>query len=567
MIAFYTILFWKFAGATPGKLIIRAKIVDARTGIYANIWKLAIRYFFYPISLTLPSLGCIWVGIDSRKQSWHDKVAGTVVVRRNKMKKTKDIEPNNELEKMDQLFPTSPSMKDKNKWKWGKYLLIITSICFISITYFVYYADESLLPGAREWLYEPEFVEDNPENNGYYHLIGLFVPEEQSSFDLGYDQVKTNNEYVFDFSKNIKLADYRVDPPNADFGQDSKEIINIFNSESFIQYCKDNEKKITQTFNQFIYIEKRMNTISNAEYFKNTTSPSFVSKLLILMDLVNYNLLKNSYLTTLYLNGSKSKAISLLENDIKFARELSEKADFFILKIVTSLLLERDLKTFNHWLNYENVDLNYLQKSIQNINPISVSERDMEKAAKREFAFEVNLNLFMYNLTTKQKDFVCKNNHFTKNVVRSSRSILFKPHKTINQHYLIKNYLADLSRVTGKEFILLDKNPYIFQPSILDFVNNYIASMIMNEVNILHNDYVAYFHNVDAYINMLKLKTMIIDQNIAKNNIPDFLESHKDSLYNPYTTEAFKWDTEKSMLYFEGPYESDNNMKELKINL
>jgi uncharacterized RDD family membrane protein YckC len=27
-------------------------------------------------------LGLIWVGIDKRKQGWHDKLAGTVVVRR-----------------------------------------------------------------------------------------------------------------------------------------------------------------------------------------------------------------------------------------------------------------------------------------------------------------------------------------------------------------------------------------------------------------------------------------------------------------------------------------------------
>ncbi|MDP8201831.1 MAG: RDD family protein [Candidatus Tenebribacter burtonii] len=562
----YAVIFWKLFGATPGKLILRIKILDTQTGNIPSIWKLVIRFFIYLISLFSLFLGNVWIGLDSRKQSWHDKVAGTVVVRRNKIKKTKEIEPNTELEKMDPLFPTAPSLKDNNKWKLGKYLLIITAICFISITYFLFYADESLLPGARKWLYEPEFVENNPENNGYYHLVGLFVPEEQSSFELGYNVVKTNNEYVFDVSKNNNLADYREDPPNADFGVDSEEMVDIFNSESFIQYCKDNEKKITQTFKQFSYIEKRMNTISKAAYFKNTTSPSFVSKLLILMDLVHYNLLKNSYLTTLFLNGSKSKALSLLEDDIKFIRELSEKADFLILKLITTFLIERDLKTFNHLLDYEKVDLSYLQKSIQNIKPISVRERDMEKVAKRQFAFEVNLNLFMYNLTTKQKDFVCKNNHFTKDVVRSSRSILFKPHKTINQHYLIKNYLVNLSRVTGKEFILLDKNPYIFQPSILDFVNNYIASMIMKEVNISHNKYVASFHNVDAYINMLKLKTMIIDQNIAKNNIPDFLEVHKDSLYNPYTEEAFKWDSERSLLYFEGPYESYNDMKKLKIN-
>ena len=32
---------------------------------------------------TLPlGLGLIWVGIDPKKQGWHDKLAGTVVIRR-----------------------------------------------------------------------------------------------------------------------------------------------------------------------------------------------------------------------------------------------------------------------------------------------------------------------------------------------------------------------------------------------------------------------------------------------------------------------------------------------------
>ncbi|MGZ8994756.1 MAG: RDD family protein, partial [Burkholderiaceae bacterium] len=39
------------------------------------------RYFGYYVS-TIPLLiGLIWVAFDSRKQGWHDKLAGTVVVR------------------------------------------------------------------------------------------------------------------------------------------------------------------------------------------------------------------------------------------------------------------------------------------------------------------------------------------------------------------------------------------------------------------------------------------------------------------------------------------------------
>ena len=565
-VALYSIIFWKIFGATPGKLIIRAKILDTQSGNIPSIRKLIIRYFFYPISMTFFAIGCIRVGLDSRKQSWHDKVAGTVVGRRKKIKKKKEIEPDIVPETIDPLFPTSPSAKDVSKWAWEKFVMILASVFLISLIYSFHYADETLIPKAKEWLYEPEFVETNPEDNGFYHLIGLFVPEGQSSVDAGLDWVKTNNDFIFEKHRNIELEYPELRHDSLRTSLDYREILDKFKSESFVQYCKDNDKKIIEDFDKLDYIETRLKTISKVKYFKNTTSPHFLSREPIHMSLVNYNNIKNSYVATLYGNGSKSEALSILENDIKRTRGLLEKADYLLSKLVFTLLLQRDLKTYNHLLNYETSDLTHLKNSIKNFTSLSVAERDMEKIAKREFAFEVSTFLYVYNLITKQKDFICKNSHFTKDVVRSSRSVLFKPHKSINQYFLKHHYLADLSMVTGKEFIELDKNPYIFKPTLIDFVFNYLNTMIMMKVDVSYVKYVASFHDIDAYINMLKLKLMIMEQDINSENIPEFLEAHKDSLNNPYTEEAFDWDAEKSILYFDGPYEDDNDLREIKID-
>jgi uncharacterized RDD family membrane protein YckC len=75
------LLFWTYRQATPGKMAIRARIVDARTGGQPTTRQLVIRYLGYYVS-TLPLLlGFIWVAFDPRKQGWHDKLAHTVVVR------------------------------------------------------------------------------------------------------------------------------------------------------------------------------------------------------------------------------------------------------------------------------------------------------------------------------------------------------------------------------------------------------------------------------------------------------------------------------------------------------
>jgi uncharacterized RDD family membrane protein YckC len=76
------IIFWVTKQATPGKMAVSAKIVDANTGKLASTGQLIGRYFAYYLALLPLGLGFIWVAFDKRKQGWHDKLAGTVVVRK-----------------------------------------------------------------------------------------------------------------------------------------------------------------------------------------------------------------------------------------------------------------------------------------------------------------------------------------------------------------------------------------------------------------------------------------------------------------------------------------------------
>jgi len=75
------ILFWIWKSATPGKMLLRLRIVDAKSGGVPSPGQFIIRYLGYYVS-TLPlMLGFLWVAFDRRKQGWHDKLAGTVVIR------------------------------------------------------------------------------------------------------------------------------------------------------------------------------------------------------------------------------------------------------------------------------------------------------------------------------------------------------------------------------------------------------------------------------------------------------------------------------------------------------
>lgn len=79
--AIAVIMFWVAKQATPGKMAVAAKIVDAKTGNAASTGQLIGRYLAYFLSGIPLFLGFIWVAFDERKQGWHDKLAGTVVVR------------------------------------------------------------------------------------------------------------------------------------------------------------------------------------------------------------------------------------------------------------------------------------------------------------------------------------------------------------------------------------------------------------------------------------------------------------------------------------------------------
>ena len=78
-----TIWFWLRFFGTPGKMALRLKIVDAKTGNRLSLGQAVVRYLSYIPAIMFFFLGIIWVGIDKKKQGWHDKLAGTVVIRTN----------------------------------------------------------------------------------------------------------------------------------------------------------------------------------------------------------------------------------------------------------------------------------------------------------------------------------------------------------------------------------------------------------------------------------------------------------------------------------------------------
>jgi uncharacterized RDD family membrane protein YckC len=79
-LAAYGAVMWKYKGTTIGGIVCGLRVVrlDDRPLDWQTTVVRALGCF---LSLAVAGLGFVWVVFDSERQSWHDKIAGTVVVR------------------------------------------------------------------------------------------------------------------------------------------------------------------------------------------------------------------------------------------------------------------------------------------------------------------------------------------------------------------------------------------------------------------------------------------------------------------------------------------------------
>jgi len=77
---FYFTYFHGTTGQTFGKMIFSLQVIQS-TGEKMTLGVAFLRWVGYIISGMVFYLGFIWIAFDGKKQGWHDKIAGTVVVR------------------------------------------------------------------------------------------------------------------------------------------------------------------------------------------------------------------------------------------------------------------------------------------------------------------------------------------------------------------------------------------------------------------------------------------------------------------------------------------------------
>ena len=79
-IAYFT-FFHGLSGRTPGKKLLVLQVVhtDGSPISFGTAFLRSVGYLVSSLLFTIP-LGYIWAAFDKKKQAWHDKIAGTVVI-------------------------------------------------------------------------------------------------------------------------------------------------------------------------------------------------------------------------------------------------------------------------------------------------------------------------------------------------------------------------------------------------------------------------------------------------------------------------------------------------------
>lgn len=72
---------WHFWSATPGKILLGCKVVDAETFAPITMRQTMLRLLGYLISGACIFFGFFWIGLNKKRRGWHDYIASTVVIR------------------------------------------------------------------------------------------------------------------------------------------------------------------------------------------------------------------------------------------------------------------------------------------------------------------------------------------------------------------------------------------------------------------------------------------------------------------------------------------------------
>lgn len=469
-----TYFFWVKFGGTPGVLIRKAKIVDTETGSKPTRTKFLVRLISSVFSNASFFISYIFLGFDSRKQTWHDKISKTIIIR----------------DRSDDLsFPTKQTKKDR-AWFISGILLSIILISSVVVLINHILVDEPLLPLAKEWIELDITQEKNPEENSFYYMVGILSDPELSSYEEGYKAVQNlNKNFIENPTKKLKdVYNLSNDFPNTSKLEDVMQPLTYMIANNLFEYTSKNKSLITKIRNEYIHSLQRYEELTDYDYYQNSYYDSSRNDLMALYYLKNLNL---ANLILLYSEGKKQEALAILNTEIEFSRFLIESSETIEIKELACILFQNDLKAILDILqqdekaNFNELNLTYLSKK----------EISLKKLVKRDYST-------MYNefILPHQLKMALNGGLINLNPLLFRKSIEYNFNFASNRAYKFWKQYYDLEELSKEEF-------YSFEPEEVQYELSNLEKITGEEWLIpvpLFNSGLYQLHEIDAKIALIK---------------------------------------------------------------
>lgn len=388
--------------------------------------------------------------------------------------------------------------------------------------------------------------EVSPQDNGYYYYWGFDFDPFNDPLERGlkYHNNSVNHDEFFSKDLLMHELDDFIYPGTENFVED------VINNRALIDQLWTKHGNLNVEFLNILALD--YNSFSNEHSMFMSGNPNFM----------RFYKLKLGYLLLSYLFHNKVEALNQMKEELKLSRNFLENSDSDMFKILSYIVFIDYFFLVNDILDNSDKDFNDIYSFILSIEPIQITERSYEKCVKLMF----NEKIKNYRFENSPMFFRGSNNFLFRFIL----NFLKDKNELINRTYTHYQQIIDFAVMTGLELYEFEDDIYenfIDSEDKKDLKSLLYLHDIMSINVSLYQASMKHYYTVDSNINMLKLKAMIMKQDLTSEQIPAFLKAHKDSLNNPSTEEAIQWDAIESVLYFGGPYRNRDFMGEIKIEL
>jgi len=235
--------------------------------------------------------------------------------------------------------------------------------------------------------------------------------------------------------------------------------------------------------------------------------------------------------------GNLHDALIAVQKDAEFWRFIARDSKTLIAKLFSMSMLSMDIKFVAELGAHCHLTVNEWQAVQAILKPFDQGEASLKTTLYGE---------------------ACSYMHGIEAIFRSANkdpfmvSLLLKPNTTRSRMYSSLEKDIDLSEMTPQKFAseVAREKPANHPITDFSFIYNPVGEILASIAKPNTSAYIEKGHNLEGLRRLAMLKVLANMENIAPENMQQFLDAHKGGYGNPYTGAPMNWDGQKRRIDF-----------------